>query len=576
MPADAGRKSLFASLPVGRSAGARALLIVGALLTAGCVLWLQQLRSVGDAGGLAPIFYVLFSFYDYGAALFTLGILLVALFVPRWDGFDRLLRWLGAHPLWIAGAVTVVLSLGTLFIYRNQPLSMDEFAPFFQSQIFAAGRLTAQYPVDLLDLLIPAEFQVSFLNTSKLTGEVSSGYWPAFALLLTPFTFLGVPWACNAVLSGATIIVLNRLARQLFDSVEAAGLVTLLTLASPVFFADGISYYSMTAHMLANAAFALLVLTPTPGRLFAAGVVGSIALTLHNPVPHLLFALPWFAWLATRGKPVSKLAALWSGYLPLSVLLGIGWFLHSGSLAHGSGPATDGVGSLGSVAGAFAWPDARLYYARLIGMAKLLLWAAPCLLLLAVAGGWRARADARFLTLAASALLTLVGYLFVWADQGHGWGFRYFHSAWLVLPLLATAVLFAPAGRPAPAGAAPPANGADLRTYVVACALLSLVVGVGLRAVQMREFMDHHLGQLPRYPGTEPRVVVISGVGFYPYDLLQNDPYLRAGVVRMLDLGDERVSTAIRRHFPSYHLVYRDDYGQIWSAAPVKPRIARP
>src|SRR6185436_18157542 len=129
--------------------------------------------------------------------------------------------------------------------------------------------------------LIPEGFQNYFLNVSRTTGEVSSAYWPSFALLLAPFTLLGIPWACNPVLSGLTIVVLNRLARRLF-----------------------------------------------------ADVVGSVALTLHNPVPHLLFSLPWFVWLARRERPVAKLATLWAGYLPLSIVLGIGWFIHSGTLSH--------------------------------------------------------------------------------------------------------------------------------------------------------------------------------------------------------------------------------------------------
>lgn len=563
------KTGLFANLPVGRSGAVRTLLIVSAVITAACVLWIQQLRLSGDTGGLAPIFFVLFSFYDYGAAMLALGILLAALFVPGHRAFDGLLRWLGQHPLFVAFAVAVVVSLGALVIYRNHPLSMDEYAPYFQSQVFAAGQLAGKFPIDLLNQLIPEGFQNAFLNVSRTTGEVSSSYWPSFALLLTPFTLLGIPWACNPVLSGLTIIVLNRLALRLFESVEAAGMVTLFTLASPVFFADGISYYSMTSHMLANSLFALLVLQAKPARLFAAGVVGSIALTLHNPVPHLLFALPWFVWLARQQKPVSNLAVLWSGYLPLSVLIGIGWFLHSGELTQGGLVAGSPV-SLSNAAAAFAWPDSRLYYARLVGMAKLLLWAAPCLLLLAFAGAWRARADSRIVTLAASALLTLVGYLFVWADQGHGWGFRYFHSAWLVLPLLATAFLFAPRQtEPASAGAA------DVRTYAVACALFSLVACVALRAAQISEFMDGHLRQGPRYAGTEPRVVVLSGYGFYAYDLVQNDPFLRSDLVRMIDIGEEQTAAAMKRHFPDYHLVYRDDRGEVWSKAAPAPHLAR-
>ncbi|HEV7609031.1 MAG TPA: hypothetical protein VGO61_16935 [Steroidobacteraceae bacterium] len=569
----AERQELFARLPVGRSASVRALLIVGALITAGCLLWIHQLRLSGNPGGLAAIFFVLFAFFDYGAAKLALAILLLALFVPRWDGFDRLLRRLGEHPILIGSAVTVLLSLGTLFIYRNQPLSMDEFAPFFQSQVFASRHVSGQYPVDLLNYLIPGEFQNWFLNISRDTGDVSSSYWPSFALLLTPFTLLGIPWACNAVLSGLTIIVLNRLALRLFESVEAAGMVMLFTLASPVFFADGISYYSMTSHMLANSLFALLVLKPTAGRLVAAGVVGSIALTLHNPVPHFLFALPWFVWLARKEKPVARLAALCAGYLPLSIVLGIGWFVYSGQLVHDGGAVTGGVGSLGGVVLAFAWPDLTLLYARLVGLAKLLLWAAPCVLLLTFAGGWRARADRRIATLSASALLTFAGYLFVWADQGHGWGFRYFHSAWLVLPLLATAFLYTPSENPrsanAPAVESPAIT--DARTYIVACALMSLLVGVALRASQMGEFMDRHLAQLPHYAGTEPRVVVISGVGFYPYDLVQNDPFLRKDEVRMVQVGKNQTAAAIRRHFPTYQVVYRDQRGEVWSDASPLP-----
>lgn len=586
MTAKAPSKELFAHLPVGRSTTVRTLLIAGGLITAVCVLWIQQLRISGDPRGLAPIFFVLFSFFDYSAAMLALGILLVALFVPQWDGFNRLLRWMGEHPWLLGGAVAVALSIGTLVIYHDQPLSMDEYAPAFQSQAFAAGHLAGQFPADMLNLLVPEGFQNYFLTVSKATGEVSSKYWPSFALLLTPFTLLGIPWACNPVLSGLTVVVLNRLAKRLFNNVEAAGLVTLFTLASPVFFADGISYYSMTAHMLANAIFVLLLLEPTPRRLVTAGVVGSIALTLHNPVPHLLFAIPWFAWLAKQEKPLAKFGALCAGYLPLSLLLGIGWFVYLGRLQHDGQPPGAVTGNLHATLSVFAFPTAIVLYARLIGVAKVLLWSTPCLFLLAIAGGWRSRLDSRLLTLTACALLTLVGYLFFPADQGHGWGFRYFHSAWFALPLLATAFLYASGAaqvkKPSNAGrlgdvpvALGADTGADTRTYVVACALLSLVAAVGLRASQIDEFLTDHLHQYPHYAGTEPRVIVQSGVGFYPYDLVQNDPFLRKDVVHMIDVGKGAIPVAIQKHFPSYHRVYSDDYGEVWSAASATPSVAK-
>jgi hypothetical protein len=556
---------MLLDLPVARSAFARTLLLLAAVISAICVFWIQKLRLTGDPHGLAPIFYVLFTFDDYYAAMLALGILLGAMFVPYRYSFGGLLRWLGMHPWQIAAAVAVVFSVGTLTVYRNHPLCMDEYAQFFQSQVFASGHLLGIFPVELLDSLVPPGFQGTFLTVSKATGAVASSYWPSFALLLSPFTFLGIPWACNPVISGLTIVVMQRVALRLFTEVETAGLVVLLTAASPVFFADGISYYSMSAHLLANAIFVLLLLEPTAKRLLTAGVVGSIALTLHNPVPHILFALPWFVWIATRDQPVRKLLWLCAGYLPLCLLLGLGWFLLLGHLheAHGASGAV--AGSLRALTVPFAFPTPAVLYARLVGITKLWLWAVPGLLLLAAYGGWKLRRDSRLITLVACAVLTLAGYLFVWADQGHGWGFRYFHSAWLVLPLLAAGTLMRNHAKPETTAAQP---SDEARTFVVACAILSLVGGVSLHAYQIRDFITNDLRQLPQYAGTEPRVVAVNAeTGFYALDLVQNDPYLRRNEIRVVYEGAAQIANLMRTQFPTYRRVYVDDGGEVWSAA---------
>ncbi len=92
-------------------------------------------------------------------------------------------------------------------------------------------------------------------------------------------------------------------------------MVLLLTVASPVIFGIGISYYSMPAHLLANSLYALLLVRPTPLRAIGAGVVGSIALSLHNPVPHTLFAIPWLIWIVTRPGGVRLVGLMCLGYL---------------------------------------------------------------------------------------------------------------------------------------------------------------------------------------------------------------------------------------------------------------------
>jgi hypothetical protein len=553
---------MLSNLPIVRSAAARVFFFVSAAVTLGIVFWIQNLRP----DGLTAIFFVLFARLDRLAAVCTVLILIAAAFVLT-RSIAALPRWIGAHPLPIAIGTGFLLCAGSLLVYENHPLSMDEYAQFFQSQAFAHGRLTGQFPVPLLDWVIPPYFQNQFLVVSRPTGEVVSGYWPSFALLLTPFTWLGIPWACNPVISALTLLAIHRLALRLFHSEESAGLAVLLTAASPVFFANGISYYSMPAHLLANCVYALLLLEPSPRRALVAGVVGSIALTLHNPVPHLLFAIPWLLWTATRPGGIRLLGSLIAGYLPLCILLGFGWFWFSSGLAHTGGPVTGvdaQVASIREIADIFSLPSPATLLARAIGIAKIWLWAVPGLMILAGVGAWKWRRHSACRALVASALLTLVGYFLVPVDQGHGWGYRYFHSAWLALPLLAAGALTRIPRNESRVGLF---EDIDTRTLVLGCALLTLVLGVGLRAVQIRGFMTNDQRQVPAYTGTEHRVVIIDPeFSFYGQDLVQNDPWLRGAAIRMITHGMAADATMMQQQFPGMHRVYQDKFGAVWSA----------
>jgi hypothetical protein len=557
---------MLSHLPIARSAGARAFFFASVVVTLTIMFWIPHVSS----HGLTAIFFVLFARLDKLGALCMMLILLIAAFISA-RSFAALPGWLGKHPIAIAVGAGVVLCAGSLLIYENHPLSMDEYAQLFQSEIFAQGRLTGQFPVPLLDWLIPPYFQNQFLVVSRPTGALISGYWPSFALLLTPFTKLGISWACNPVISALTLVVIHRLALGLFHSEESAGLAVLLTLASPVFFANGISYYSMSAHLLANGVYALLLLQPTSRRALLAGIVGSVALTLHNPVPHLLFAIPWIFWLAARRGGMRPLIWLIVGYAPLCALLGLGWFWLSSGLSHAGAASSGGFGAqadnLQQIANIFALPSATLLLARTIGIAKIWLWAVPGLMILAGVGAWRWRGNSACRVLAASALLTLIGYYFVPADQGHGWGFRYFHSAWVALPLLAAASFSRPPDGEQRSGLF---ENIETRTLVVACALLTLVLGVGLRAAQIRGFMTMDIQQVPAYAGTERRVVLIDAShSFYGQDLVQNDPWLRGNMIRMLSHGEAADAAMMQDHFPDMHRVYQDSHGSVWSATGV-------
>jgi hypothetical protein len=557
---------VFENLAVTRSLGAR-LLFVGAAVGSIAVLVLaNELPAIKSASGLVPIFRTLFSVGDYQGAEVALVILLVAAAVSATYSPRPLLRWLGSHPLYIAASTALLLMVGAWIVYQNTRLSMDEYAQYFQSQVFAAGHLAGQFPAPLLDWLIPRGFQGYFLNVSHASGAVASAYWPSFALLLTPFTWLGVPWACNPIISALTLLVLHRLALRIFKDTEAAGLTLLLTIASPVFFADGISYYAMPAHLLANALFALLLIDTTPRRALLAGLVGSVALTIHNPLPHILFSIPWI--IALLRQPSQRRAALMLivGYLPLCLLLGLGWFFLSSDLVHGGVSPVSGTGGIADdvskVIDIATLPSPSIWLARLIGVAKIWAWSVPGLLVLAFYGGWKWRHNRWCALLSASALITLLLYVFVPVDQGHGWGYRYFHSAWLVLPLLGAAAFVA---TPGPHDSRLADQGA--LALATLCAIFTFFAGTGLRAFQIYEFIAQHQSYLPQYAGTERRVVIVDPrFSFYGADLVQNDPWLRGNVIRMITHGATADAQMMSEHFADMHRVYADRYGSVWSA----------
>ncbi len=557
----AGRFLVAKSAPLAPSGAAWTLIVCSAIVTAALLVWARN--SSGEM--LAPIFHLLFAVYDAQAAGWTLGVLGLALIMSTVLPGVPVLHWISDHMTWVLVATVVVLCIGSLAVYRDHRLSMDEYAVYFQSQIFAAGKLSGNFPTVMMDWLVPGPFQNAFLSVSKVTGNVASAYWPSFALLLTPFTALGIPWACNPVISALTLLVAHRLALRIYADEDAAAMVVLLTVASPVFFLDGISYYSMSAHLLANTLYALLLIDPTCRKAMLAGLVGSVALTLHNPVPHMLFAAPWIVWLFSRQRGVRLTAYLAAGYAPLCLILGVGWFLFTEHLRQGGVSVQPGGGTLANLSkllSVFSFPSGGIVKARLIGVAKVWLWAVPGLMILACMGAWKNWSHPALRMLACSALLTLLGYFMVPLDQGHGWGYRYFHSAWIALPILASgAVVPTAIGRRGTYF-----EDQSSRAFIVTSAALMLAIAIPLRAIQVRNFMIWDVSQVPVFPGKGRQVVMINRANsFYGADLVQNDPWLRGRTIRMLSHGEDADARMMAQQFPRFHRVTTGPHGTVWS-----------
>lgn len=555
------------------------LLAVGLTLLA--VIFIE-----GNADPWGRIFWHLLSSHDLPAAWLMVAVLAFGYWSGTlWQGsrsrVDGLLLALDRWRYFAALVLWVLLCVGSLGIYQNHPLSMDEYAAVFQAKVFAAGALHGQFPPDLLDNLIPKGFQNHFLLVNRNTGAVFSAYWPGFSLVLAPFVWLGVPWACNPTLVAASFLLIGRIARSLIAVPAAAGWALLFALASPAFVANGITYYSMPAQLLFNLGFAWLLLSPSPLRLFLAGLVGGFALVLHNPFPHLVFALPWILWLGLRSeRRASGLFWLAAGYLPIVAGLMWGWSLWQQQVLQvGAGVSVAQLAPvapvdllertirlLGRLLRVLQMPDESIVYARLGGLVKLWLWAAPMLLLLAWWGGRESKSNGIRL-LGASALATFFAYFLIRFDQGHGWGYRYFHSAWGVLPILGAAgILKLVAARD---------EGVRWVRMLVAMAVVSVLAANGLRFFQMGGFMAGHLAQSPPRTAAESRLAMHNGRGYYAYDLIQNDPWLRKGPVILLvqDDGEKlKLLNRFRDRFPVPPDQFSNRFGDTFTS----PTMATP
>ena len=559
------------------------------------------------------IFYHLLATVDWAGALLGFVFLVVAFFLPPQQWIDDIAAWLGSRVRLVAVGVAVALSVLSVVAHQAYPLTMDEYAPTFQAEVFARGRLTAQWPPELTPLLVAPENIDWFLAVSKSTGQACSLYWPGHAILMTPFMVLGIPWALNPVLSGCAILLVAAVAQRAFGE-RAAGWAVLFTLASPVFTAYGISFYAMTSHLTINLLYAWLLLTPTLSRVVGAGLVGGFALVLHNPFPHFIFSLPWLGWLGLRSDRWTRLPLIGLCYVAVFLPIELGWG-HVEESVRGNGSvavaaaADDAATTAASQATADAQPSPPaawtggiaaifgtmrgylsvlqlpsfddLLQGRIFAVLRLVAWDAPGLLVLACWGFWRNRRSTTARLFALSGLATFLGYALIAMSGSHGWGYRYFFSAWSCLPILA-AGLASDRSESVPA----PGLGASSRDASVAdvlraaglAAVLSLAICLPVRLWQIHALITDHVSQLPPKPDSAGLVQgdIVSFIdpnkGYFRNDLIRNHPFFEHGPYVLVSTGFENDAFVIGKLVEAVGMQARmtaaDDRGSTWVVQP--------
>ena len=360
-------------------------------------------------------------------------------------------------------------------------------------------------------------------------------------------------------------------------------------------------------------------------RVAGAGLVGGFALALHNPFPHFLFSLPWLGWLTLRRDRWTRLPVIALCYAGVFLPLEVGWrhveeAIRNDRLATvfaapaaaeqspvdaGGQPtakattpaAAEGPSGVAAMVGAIRGYFTALKLptfqgvvsARLLSALRLVAWDAPGLVVLACWGFWRNRHATPARLFALSGLSTFLGYALIEMSGGHGWGYRYFFSAWNCVPFLAASLAADRSPGELTEDSAEPSRGdatANLLRAVGLAAVLSLMVCLPVRLWQIHDFIADHLTQMPPKPaGTSASGdVIVSFVeyeeGYFRGDLVRNDPFFEHSPVMLVSQGLDQDKLVVAEIATSMgkeaRMTFADDRGSTWLLQSARPQDPAP
>ena len=439
---------------------------------------------------------------------------------------DRLsptsMRW---AVLSLSALVAVAGAAGVWVVFGGYTLSLDEFMANFDARIFASGQLMAKIPAAWRDY-VPA-LQPMFTLPVPDHAYWASSYLPVNAALRALALQAHAEPLVNPLLSAFSVVAVWAVGRQLWPERPGLALIAAALMASSAqLIVMGMTAYAMPPHLAFNLAWLWLFLRG--GRLghLGAGVVGFLAMGLHQLIFHPLFAGPFVLqlWLDRRWTLVAlytaayaAFAAFWIAYWPLAMTLsGIGL-----SGVHTTGPAL----FFGIVRQLFT----SVTFANLGQMAQSLVrfvaWQNPLTIPLAIVGAsaaWRAGGTMRALVL--GVFLLLGAMLVIEPTQVHGWGYRYMHGFLGSVCLIAAWAFAELTDALAPEGRAKALGGLAL-----ACAI-SLAALTPLRAWQAWSYVRPYAHANARIQGAKADVVVIDHDSEILFDMgtvTRNDPLLR-------------------------------------------------
>ena len=418
--------------------------------------------------------------------------------------------------------VFAITALGTHFVCHDYALSADEFMADFQARIFLRGKIAAEIPAQWLDAV--RVIKPTYADYFPATHEWKATYLPVYAAIRAVFQSVYLQSFLNPCLAALTVLALYGAARNIWPNDKQNALVASVLLAgSAQFLVMAMTTYSMPAHLALNTIWLWLYSSPERRRFYLAPVVGVLAIGLHQPIVHALFVTPFLVRLLRQRK--------WRAVsiFGLIYLLGCaGWYAWRLKF---SPPA------LGPAASFFRLWNPKMLVIQPMDLLLVLGWSALATPLLAVLGFGRILRERPIIRDAAlSCLLTFGFYFFFYLDQGHGWGYRYFHGTISCLILVAVA-----------GWAALVEQTGERRAwnFLRVAMAASLFIALPLRCFQAESFIRPFADAAEAVHSMNARVVGIDPrLAWYAADLIRNDPFLedRPVVVALVNLSPAEVA----------------------------------
>lgn len=332
-------------------------------------------------------------------------------------------------PWHMALAALVLTAIGVHLVYIGYALSMDEWMTRLQAEIFGSGQLSGVVPEAWREF--GRAMYYVFAAYDPASGRVASDYRPGMAALYALFDTVGLGLYTSAILNALSIPLVAMVSLRLWPGRrDIAVLAAFIVFTSQQALAMAMTSYAMTAHMFFNLLWILAFLRKEWWGPVAVVLIGGFTAALHQIHVHAFFAAPFFL-LLLRPFRFRLLAFYAIGYATTHALVfSWDWWSIGRYLTASGAESRSLVERVLRIARLPSLDDLLTVFANLV---RMIAWQNLALLPLIAGAGRALVADKWLRILGASVICSLLPYVFLMPDQGHGWGYRYLHG--LIGPL---------------------------------------------------------------------------------------------------------------------------------------------